>query len=315
MSLLTDAYAQGHHDALTKYAAAGIRAIRRLVAQGTPEAMAGANRLAKTPGVLPANNALGSHVRDLGRGSEGLATLVAHPQHGVAVRKMYDPNASAYSPEIIRRKEGLGSLPGVAKFLGSTKTMHNTPVHFSEYVPGVNASHGLRPPGSPTQGLTPAQQQSYISNSLAARRAAKEHGLVLRDMRPGNAVATPDGSVKFIDHAPFRPHEIERADPRLWGIAVPGWLQARHALSPTPAGERLFPGAPSHGFSPEVSSANPAQFRRYMTTGDVVPPPPPKKNVGPTGTEIMAQTETAHAPLSSVPTDGATPIIRPQAAV
>jgi hypothetical protein len=61
-----------------------------MVQQGN---VAGASALAKAPGVLKPSVA-GSQIRQLGRGSEGMATLVAHPQHGVAVRKMYDPRVS-----------------------------------------------------------------------------------------------------------------------------------------------------------------------------------------------------------------------------
>jgi len=113
----------------------GMKEILKLVARGD---LAGADALAKTPGALRWT-AAGSQIKDLGRGGEGLATLVAHPEYGVSVRKLYEPGGLS-SPDMILRKEqvgrALGNNPLFAKFLGAEQTPANTPMHFYEYVRG-----------------------------------------------------------------------------------------------------------------------------------------------------------------------------------
>ncbi len=274
--LFADAYAEGRAAALSKFAATrGMKEIRNAVAGGN---MDRANMLAKTPGLLSQGNTMGSQIKDLGAGSEGLATLVAHPEHGVSVRKMFDPNAVGYSPELAARKQQLGSLPGSAAHLGATATMHNTPVHFNEFVQGQQAS----------KGMTPDQQQQYQRAMVQSQRGARQQGMQLRDMRPENAVVTPEGGVKMIDSLPFKPGETEsnathsklrhavaagRVDPKL-----------RNAVLQTHQGAGLFPGAPGN-YPAEVTSRNPAQFKQYMMAGNVMPSTGSMRGTG--GTSLM----------------------------
>lgn len=291
---LADAYARGFDAALEKYAATrGVREIRNAVAAGN---MGRANMLAKTPGVLNANNTMGSQIKNLGGGSEGLATLVAHPQHGVAVRKTFDPNAGGYSPELIARKEQLGSLPGAAQHFGAARTMHNTPVHFNEFVQGAKIRRGQ---------MTPEQQQATQRAMISTNRALRQQGFHGRDIRDANMMMTPSGEAKVVDYLPFKPDEVspnrEQRYPRQ--AAAKGHIpqHMRDAMILSNQGRDQFSGAPTHGFDPSVSSANPGQFNRYMFTGDVTAPRMPKPKPG--ATEMMTPTPApmgASAPPNAV---------------
>lgn len=179
-------------------ARAGLRQISKMVGQGN---LAGASSLATTPGVLKPSLA-GSQIKHLGRGNEGLATMVAHPEHGVAVRKLYDPRGIT-SPAMIARKEevghALGSNPNFATFRGSAPTPHGQgTMHFSEFVPQA--------PGVPkTNDWTPHS----LSTSQNASKALGELGYEGHDIRPGNMVQDArTGQNKLIDFIPARTGEM-----------------------------------------------------------------------------------------------------------
>lgn len=300
MNQLHDAYATGVQAALEKFAATrAMKEIRRAVGTGTPEAMARANTIAKAPGVLSATNNLGTPLKHFGGAGEGMASLVAHPQHGIAVRKMYSPNAAAYSPELIQRKADLGSLPGSAAYLGATKTMHNTPVHFNEYVQGVTPERG---------NMTPAQQVATQRAMTQHTRAMKQKGFAARDVRADNMIIQPDGTAKIIDNLPLKPHETATAKehqstrrraaqgqtPLRPGQTSALPSGARDAVSVTEAGAALFPGQATHGFDPvghrvpAGSKAAPAHnaFETYMQAGHI--PAPKAQKEGPNGTALVA---------------------------
>lgn len=199
-------------------ARAGLRQIGRMVQQGN---LAGASSLAKAPGVLKPS-AAGSQIRHLGAGSEGLATLVAHPEHGVAVRKLYDPQGLA-TPEMIQRKEvagrAVGANPNVAQFYGSAQTPQGGTMHFSEFVSpqGPHAQPGVARPGMGP--LAPAQAQAQAARSAAVERARQ--GTVkavagsgqgfsgAMDVRDANMVWDgQSGRFKTIDYMPTRRGEF-----------------------------------------------------------------------------------------------------------
>lgn len=294
MSPLVTAYRNGREAALEKFAATrAMREIAKSVAAGTPQGMARANMIARAPGVI--TSPMGSGIKTLGGGAEGLATLVAHPQHGVAVRKMFDPNARGYAPELIQRKEQLGSLPGAAGHFGATKSMHGTPVHFNEFVQGESVPRLL---------MTPEQRSASQKAMLQTSRALRQRGYAGRDIRDANIVMTPSGEAKVVDYLPFRPNEVEgaKAQQNVRRMAQSGQMpeHLRDALVTTNEGRALFSGKPTRGFDPTVSSANPAQFNRYMFTGDVTTPRAPTR--GPQGTRIS--TEPMFSPSAPVASGG-----------
>jgi hypothetical protein len=211
---MSDTYLAGVQAAIEKYAARrSMKEIRDAFRAGN---LGRANMIAKAPGALKPG-AMGHEIKDLGAGGEGLASVVAHPEHGVAVRKLYNPNAGIYSPEIIKRKEELGSIPGMAKFLGAAETpFAHTPVHYNEYVPGTEIEQRMYP-RRPFDRLhrykAPENvdfDPEYMKSLLAANRGAREKGFVPRDLRPANAVRGWDRKVKFIDVLPMKPDEPER---------------------------------------------------------------------------------------------------------
>lgn len=194
-------------------ARAGLRQIGRMVQQGN---LAGASALAKTPGVLKPS-AAGSQIQHLGHGSEGLATLTASPQHGVAVRKLYDPRGISGS-EMIARKEqagrAIGDNPYFAKFLGSAQTPHGGQMHFSEFVPSGQAPTGQ------------AGAQSVKHTQVQANRALTGAGFAGgKDIRNGNMVFDArTGTHKVIDYIPAQKGEFMRMPQRMENViaSTPG---------------------------------------------------------------------------------------------
>ncbi len=179
-------------------ARAGLRQISRMVSEGN---LAGASQLAKTPGVLKPTLA-GSEIKHLGRGGEGLATMVAHPEHGVAVRKLYDPRGVS-GPEMIARKEQAGLAlrdnPNFARFLGSAQTPYGGQMHFNEYV-----HPGQVPPGQMEQSVRHARAQAHKGLTDVGFAGGK-------DIRSGNMIYdSASGKHKVIDYLPSQKGEFLR---------------------------------------------------------------------------------------------------------
>ena len=192
---------QAFSDELQKIAARrGLKEIRKAVQGGD---VARASRLAKSPGVLKATDA-GSQIRDIGHGGEGLATMVAHPQHGVAVRKLYNPQA--VTPELIARKEQAAQLtknnPNVARMLGSHSTPSGGKMHMMEYV------HG-----KPVQ-QTPQNYQAIQNTRKSLQTDLKRGGMVAQDVRSANMIQTPSGKTKLVDYIPGKVGDFESGNTR-----------------------------------------------------------------------------------------------------
>lgn len=154
-------------DATEKAASRAItRQIGNLLEKG--EALA-ARRLAAVPGAGKASP-LGTSMRALGYGTEGLADVGIHPEMGLAARKLFysdTPEASL--------KAALGPLlnehPVFAKHYGVTQTSHGTPIHWNELITG------------PQPSLT-AEQLQHITEE--AQRAVSPHGYVIGDIKNEN---------------------------------------------------------------------------------------------------------------------------------
>lgn len=240
----------------------GLKEIAKLVQRGEH---AVANRLAKTPGVLKPS-AAGSSIKDLGMGGEGLASLVAHPQHGVAVRKHYNPGGLS-SPSMIARKElagrAIGQHPHMAEFLGSATTPHGHSMHFSEFVPGQTQSRvGINKDLGRRQEFRQAKHRSIQALQGAGFRGGE-------DIRPGNMVRdSRSGVLKTVDYMPSREGEFARA---------PGRIRQKHGpntLMTTPSSRPLFNHTPSpiSGTSPR----DPGRLKAWGFRGvqPVAAPPP-----------------------------------------
>lgn len=212
-----------------------------------------AQALAQKPGVIK-SSPQGSQIRNLGAGAEGVASLVAHPQHGVSVRKLYDP-AGMSTPAMIARKEQVGrsvQSPHLPAFHGAAQAPGGAPMHFSEFVQGksLGSAQGdttakMRDPRNPihssgTKGVPEhaAARQAAAGAHKAMRQAGFKGGG--RDVRMANMVKTPEGKVKVIDYMPAHKGEFSGASEsaRLTG-------GARAAMvAKTPAAEGLFnPGS------------------------------------------------------------------------
>lgn len=239
----------------------GLKEIRNLLAAGKGQA---ASALARTPGVLKPT-AAGSQIRQLGQGAEGAATLVAHPQHGVSVRKLYDP-AGMSTPEMIARKEqagkAIGANPHVAQFHGAAQAPGGSTMHFNEFVPGsapgskqFKGTPGVRGMGTPEHA---GARQAAAGAQKALRGAGFSGG---KDIRMGNMIRTPEGQTKVIDYLPTHRGEFMsgNAATRMSGNAgtiIPKTEQASSLLrtgptnTPTPALMRSQLNAPGRAVRP-----------------------------------------------------------------
>ncbi len=281
-----------------------------MVSQGN---ISGASRLATTPGVLKPS-AAGSQIRHLGQGSEGIATMVAHPEHGVAVRKLYDPRGIS-GPEMIARKEeagrALGDNPHFAKFLGSGQTQHGGQMHFNEFI-----QQGQAPTGQ-------AGAQSIRHTQTQAQRGLSQAGFAGgKDIRSGNMVFDKNtGTHKVIDYIPAQKGEFMRMPksrenvismtpdaPSPWnqdyapggtsqggmlgrllgGKSNPGGVRASSGISGTEStlaagigGAKTLPmssGSATAPLSPGARAAAPSQQQATTPLG---PPPPATKPLQP----------------------------------
>jgi hypothetical protein len=153
-------------------------------------------------------------------GSEGVATLTADPNRGIAVRKLYDPQGVS-SREMIQRKHQAGkSLVGeqsVAQYKGQAATPRGGgTMQFSEYVPGTGAK-------IPLQQADATGQQAY--NAIAQRTPFSSP----QDIRSGNMVMdSRTGKPKVVDFMPMKSNEIAAGTP------------GRNVITPTPQGARVF---------------------------------------------------------------------------
>lgn len=254
-----------------------------MVSQGN---IAGASRLAQTPGVLKPS-AAGSQIKHLGRGSEGLATMVAHPQHGVAARKLYDPGGIS-TPAMIARKEeagkAMGSNPNFAQFLGSAQTPHGGgTMHFNEYVPGASRT---------MKDSTPAQRSAAAQTGRDARSALAEKGYEGHDIRMGNMVEdSRTGQNKLIDYLPARPGEMTSSP------AQP------NVISPTPSG--------SHLFQQQQGQATNGQLLGGMLGGKQMPRPGATPSSA-AGTSVMGQASQSTSVLGAPSASQSTSVLAQQ---
>lgn len=204
----------------------GLKEIRNLMGAGKAEQAAA---LARRPGVLKPT-VHGHQVRDLGAGSEGLATLTAGGSAhggGLGVQKIYDPKGIA-SQELIARKEQAGRAmqnnPHVAQFRGAQKGVGGTTAHSMEYV------HGQQPQAQVAGKRNPAIATATRGIAKGMRRAGFAGAA---DVRPENMVQTPGGQVKAIDFIPTQRGEFASGNERA------RYNQQRAAIGAGPIGKNI----------------------------------------------------------------------------
>ena len=274
-------------------ARAGLRQITKLVQGGN---LAKADQLARAPGVLKAT-AAGSQIKHLGQGSEGVASLVAHPEHGVAVRKLYDPQGIA-SPELIARKaqvgKALGANPAVAQFKGEAATPHGGgQMHFSEYVPGGK---------TPFAAGSAAENAAVRQTKADTLRGLRGVGFKGEDIRHGNMVFDANKQrFRTVDYIPSRRGEfLPRASGRPDNVLP----------HPTATGQVLF-GSTGENATPK------AQLMQQMLGGKSSAPAASPGGPKLTHTQLMARLGEQQAPgmASRAPVQGGTAVTSPARAV
>lgn len=168
--------------------------------------------------------------------------MVAHPDHGVAVRKLYDPRGIS-GPEMIARKEqagrALGDNPTFAKFLGSSETQHGGQMHFNEYVQPGQAPTGQ----AGAQSIRHAQTQAQLGLTRAGFAGGK-------DIRQANMIYDANaGQHRVIDYIPAQRGEFQR---------LPKSMANTIALSPD------SPSPFNSSYSPQSSATNGGMLKRLL---------------------------------------------------
>jgi hypothetical protein len=210
---------------------AGAKLLRKrgiTVKPGSSEALAMANRWAKKPGVIRDTRQgiqLGRKAH-LGRGQEGVSTLVADPKRGVHVRKVIDPKGMMTTRGIRAREEAgraLRDRPEIAQFLGARTTKGGLREQRFEFVPGKTMEQSgmtlrAQPKGAPTTAkaspkavgspASPSAQRLAAGSGQAGgtaaqieqlKRVAKRRGIKLHDIHEGNVIMS-GGKPKVVDY-------------------------------------------------------------------------------------------------------------------
>lgn len=182
-------------------ARAGLRRISQMVSQGN---IAGANRLATTPGVLK-KTMEGSQIKHLGAGMEGVSTLTAHPKRGLEVRKVIDPKGIA-GPGMVANREAAGQAlqhsSDVAQFRGAHTTPSGLRVQRFEYAPGKTVDQmGGAQQASAAGGMSPEARAAAQMKRL--KMHGQQAGYQIADLHGGNMVMSPQGGGgKAVDFIP-----------------------------------------------------------------------------------------------------------------
>lgn len=176
----------------------------------------------------------GTGLRHLGQGSEGIADVVVHPEHGLSVRKAFDPELGMSAPNMIARKEIAGSLtrnnPAMAQFYGAEKAPGGVSTHYNEYIPGKQA------PEWPA--ATPVERIRMQRTRMQTNRALQDAGFAGggQDVRPANMVIDKRTNMpRTIDYLPA--HAGEFAPP------IEGKSNLVRTTSPEISGELFNPRA------------------------------------------------------------------------
>jgi hypothetical protein len=252
-SMPVDSRLEGFSSELMKIGARkGLKLIRQLLAKGTPESLAKAERLAISPGVLKKTQA-GSQVRHLGSGMEGVSTITAHPKRGIEVRKLIDPKGVAGEGMVAQREAAGRALSGssdVAAFRGARTTpggLREQRFAYAQPSPSARPSSGLAAgtPGEMSTAVGSGRGRAMASTpSLGAgtgssrgmdatrrqqaqmkrlRRQGERAGFNIQDLHEGNVIAGPGGAGRAVDF-----------------MAVPG----RPIVGPVPRGASRLKSAP-----------------------------------------------------------------------
>jgi hypothetical protein len=125
-------------------------------------------------------------IKELGKGGEGIAHLVDHPEYGRCVRKTYNITGKLYSPQLFEKKlEILKKVkdPHLPKFYGQEG---DKSVTYHEYVPiGKKREHSSKEREGVIEGLN--------------KKIKAKTGVEIKDLASDNLVRTEDGNLKAID--------------------------------------------------------------------------------------------------------------------
>jgi len=140
-------------------------------------------------------------LREIGRGGMGTVYLARRDdglfQQQVAIKVVTPESAGG---EIVRRfeqeREILASLqhPNIARLYDGGSTEEGWPYFVMEYVEGKPIDEWCE-----ERKLNVSERVRLFRSVCAAVNYAHEHRVVHRDLKPGNILVTPDGTVKLLD--------------------------------------------------------------------------------------------------------------------
>jgi serine/threonine protein kinase len=110
------------------------------------------------------------------------------------------PAGPAADPELIARFEREAKIvarlnhPNIAQVYSTGQAM-GCPYYAMEYINGSSLAQAIADKGR----LSPRRLVDYLIQICKGLRAAAEHGVTHRDIKPGNLMVTADGVVKIVD--------------------------------------------------------------------------------------------------------------------
>ena len=177
------------------------------------------DEVAKTPGALkPTAAGKQLNIKGVGgRGSEGVVTPVLDSEHGLAARKLYDPQGIS-SKELIKRKDVAGKALGKNENVAEYYTQRATPqgggtMQLSELVPSA--------PGSSSRAIGRSTDYQAAKDNAAA--AYKKHTPYAepQDVRAANMIRDArTGKLRTVDAIPGKAGEFLPQNMRK-GLRIP----------------------------------------------------------------------------------------------
>lgn len=125
-------------------------------------------------------------IKELGKGGEGIAHLVDHPEHGQCVRKTFNITSKQFSTPLFNKKLEIMKKvkdPHMARFLGQEG---DKPITYHEYVP-IGKKHEHK-----------SKEREAVISELDSK-AETATGAGIKDLASDNLVRTPEGGLKAID--------------------------------------------------------------------------------------------------------------------
>ena len=158
-------------------------------------------------------------IREIGRGGMGAVYLAARADEEYEKRVALKLVAQGTAAEIVRRfraeRQILARLdhPNIARLLDGGTTEDGRPFFVMEYVEG-------RPLDQVCADLPVEERLALFREVCAAVHFAHQNLVVHRDLKPGNVLVTPEGTLKLLDFGIAKILDPQRTDPSLTELGL-----------------------------------------------------------------------------------------------